>query len=156
MCHHPDVTRQSPRGASAVACRHVSAHGVNVAATVVLLFGKVPDQWQAAQRPSITPGARCASQEAEIPILTPPIASLAESFVDGHVGRQNPSRGYPCRELLVKLWVRGLAQRSEELLMPFPKGGECYRGATSFLPTGLFGEHCGSQGPSIPTRVCHL
>lgn len=49
---------QSP-GASAPHCRHMSAHDVNVAARVVLLFGYDWDQWPAAQKPSITPGAGC-------------------------------------------------------------------------------------------------
>lgn len=44
----------------------MTAPDVNVVATVVLLFGQGPDQWQAAPRPSITTQEQAVSYEAQI------------------------------------------------------------------------------------------
>ena len=54
MCCHADGSQHGPWGLRSALQTCVSAD-VNVAATtVVSLFGQGPDQWQAAQRPSIT------------------------------------------------------------------------------------------------------
>lgn len=64
-CHTQMLPSTVP-WALALLCRHESAPDVNVVATVVLVLGKDPDQWQAVQRhPSSQEQA--VRYEAEIP-----------------------------------------------------------------------------------------
>ena len=102
-----DVAGTVPR-ALAQPGRHVSARDVTVAAPAVLLLLTDPDQWPAAQRPSITPGAGCELYEAEIPAPTPRTASLAESVM-GVWAAPHPRRRCLWEGTRVQAQVRDLA-----------------------------------------------
>lgn len=149
-------------GALVLPCRHESAPDVNVAATVVRVFGEALDRWQAVQsHPS--PREQAVSYEAEIP-GTDSTNSLPRRASDGHVDPplRALEQGMPLGGVQGQGVVLGLAQNLGAA-GAFSEGRKCCRGTASQLLRGLgqalcmptISDHPDNLLDPIPSVLCH-